>query len=290
MPRKRTKPRINIFQYSDFRTYLKDLVHELKELNKNFTMRTFAEQAGFGSPSFLKMIIDGERTLTEKALPKFCETLNIKNREKDFFITLVKFNQSTDPDTKKILFEELNKLRPRVTFSKIKNHQAKYLSNDYYAAIREMVLLKDFKEDAKWIAAKCLPRISPTEAREAIETLLELRMLKRDENNNLVQSDPIVDTGQSATEIEAFSFHEAVLNKARRYLGHLEQEKRNFTALTIPIPTYLEKEISKRIDSFQNEILDLVNAENIHYDNVYQLNVQLFPVTNNPLIKKKKNK
>jgi uncharacterized protein (TIGR02147 family) len=279
VPRKRTKPSTNIFKYSDFRIYLKDLVKELKVLNKNFTMRYFAEQAGFGSPSFLKMIMDGERTLTDKSVQKFCEILKIQGKEKKYFERLVEFNQTENPDIKYKLFNELDKLRPRVTFSKIKTHQNKYLSNDYYAAIREMVLLKDFKEEAKWIAAKCLPRISPQEAREAIETLLELKLLQRDTSGKLIQSDPIVDTGPTASAIEAFSFHEAVLNKARRYLSYLEQEKRNFSALTIPIPSHLEKEISQRIDSFQNEILDLVNAEDIHYDGVYQLNLQFFPVT-----------
>ncbi|MBU0505721.1 MAG: TIGR02147 family protein [bacterium] len=279
MPRKRTKPLTNIFTYSDFRLYLKDLVKELKTLNKNFTMRYFAQQAGFGSPSFLKMIMDGERTLTNKSVQKFCEILKIKGKEKEYFEALVEFNQTEDPDKKQNLFNKIDKLRPRVTFSKIEQHQNKYLTNDYYAAIREMVLLEDFQEDAKWIAAKCLPRISPGEAREAIETLLELKLLIRDNTGKLIQSDPIVDTGPMASAMEAFSFHEAVLNKARRYLSHLEQEKRNFSALTIPIPSHLEREISQRIDSFQNDILGLVNADDIHYDGVYQLNVQFFPVT-----------
>lgn len=279
MPRKPTKPKTNIFLYSDFRPYLKDLVQELKKLRKGFTMRYFAEMAGFGSPSYLKMVMDGERTLTKKSIDKFCDTLEIKGREREYFILLVDFNQSKDPDEKRALYEQLKKLRPRVTFSKLKKDQRRYLENDYYACIREMVLLKDFKEDAKWIAAKCLPRISPAEAREALTTLLDLNLLKHDESGKLIQSEPVVDTGPNNEMIEAFSFHEAVLNKARKYLSYLEQEKRNFNALTIPIPSHLEPEINKRMDSFLDEILELINAEGLHYDSVYQMNMQFFPVT-----------
>ena len=262
-----------------FRAYLKDLVKELKKLREGFTMRYFAEKAGFGSPSYLKMVMDGERKLTTKSMDKFCETLGIKGREKEYFILLVDFNQSKDPDKKKELYNKLDSLRPRVTFSKLKKNQRKYLSNDYYACIREMVLLKNFKEDAKWIAAKCLPRIKPIEAREAVDTLLDMGLLKRDDSGKLIQAEPIVDTGANVDFMEAFSFHEAVLDKARKYLSYLEQEKRNFGALTIPIPSHLEKDISKRIDEFQNEILNLVNTEGLHYDSVYQMNIQFFPVT-----------
>lgn len=279
MARKPTKPHTNIYLYSDFRPYLKDLVKELKKLRPQFTMRSFARQAGFGSPSYLKMILDGKRTLTPKSLQKFCEVLGIKGRDKDYFSTLVAFHQSRDPDEKKELFDTLNRLSPRTTFPRLKIGQRKYLSNDYYACIREMVLLKDFREDAKWIAARCLPRIKPAQAREAMQTLLDLGLLKRDARGKLAQAEPIVDTGQQADFIEAFGFHEAVLNKARRSLSHLEQEKRHLTALTIPLPCSLEGEIIKRIDDFQNEILRLINVKDMEYDEVSQLSIQFFPVT-----------
>ena len=289
MPRKPIKPQTNVFEYSDFRAYLKEVVAELKKRRDDFTMRHIAEMVGFGSPSFLKMIIDGQRNLTQQSLEKLCTLFHIKGKEKQYFSLLVEFCQTDNPDTKHQVTKKMDKIRPRVTFSKLKKNQHKYLSHDYYTCIREMVLLDDFKEDAKWIASKCLPRIKPAEAREAINTLLELKLLKRDGTGKLLQSDPIVDTGQDAQATEAFSFHEAVLNKARRYLSHLDQKNRNFTALTIPIPSELDEEISQRIEVFQSEILQLINRDGLTYDNVFQLNIQFFPVTDKKKIKKDKN-
>lgn len=282
MPRKPIKPKTNIFEFQDFRLYLKALVKEFKTTREGFTMRSFAEGVGFGSPSFLKMIIDGQRSLKEKPFQKICDYFHLKDREKDYFRCLVDFTQCKDPDVKKQLTDQLDSLRPRVTYSELKKNQRKYFANDYYAAIREMVLLQDFKEDSKWIAAKCLPRIKPAEAREAIEVLLELGFLKRDDQGRLTQSDPVIDTGAQAQAEETFTYHEAVLNKARKYLSLLDQGSRNFSALTIPIPKSLEKTIAEKIYNLQNEILDLVNDENLKYDSVYQFNIQLFPVTTEP--------
>lgn len=281
MSRKLTKAKTSIFQYSDFRHYLKDRLAELKSLRRGFTARDIAHKAGFGSPSFLKMILDGKRSLTQQTETKLCDVLEIHDKERDYFTKLTAFNQETDPNAKHELLIELENLRPRVACSKLQNNQHKYLSHDYYTCIREMVLLKNFKEDAKWIAAKCLPRISPAEAREALETLMELELLKRDEKTGkLIQAQSIVNTGPVVASIEAYGFHEAMLTKARKCLSLLPHEERNFSALTVPIPKELEAEIVKRIQVMQNDILTLVNQQTLSYDNVYQLNVQFFPVTN----------
>ncbi|MBF0103859.1 MAG: TIGR02147 family protein [Deltaproteobacteria bacterium] len=279
MGRKPSKPKINIFLYSDFRSYLRDLVEALKSLRPEMTMRNLAKEIGFGSPSFVKMIIDGERKLSKTSIEKLCAYLNFKDREKKYLEYLVEFSNTSDPDKKNTLYNSIISLKPKLVFSELKKHQNKYLSNDYYACIREMVLLKDFKEDPKWIAAKCLPRITPAMAREAINTLLELGLLKRDEQQKLCQSDAVVDTGSHVEAMEAFGFHEAVLNKARRYLAHLKQQNRNFSALTIPIPAELEKVIAKKMQHLQDEILTMINQKNIQYDEVFQLNFQFFPVT-----------
>lgn len=269
----------NIFVYTDFRLYLKDLVKHHKNSKTNFSMRQIAEKAGFGSPSFLKMIIDGARTLTDKTCPTLCDAFGLSGKQKDYFVALVHFNQSDNPDEKRKLLDALQDLRPRMAFSREATLQSRYLTHDYYACIREMVLLEDFKEDAKWIAARCLPRIKPQEARTAISDLLEMGFLTRSEDGKLKQADLILDTGQQTQVTEAFGYHEAVLNKARKYLSLLDQGSRDFSALTIPIDTKLQLEIKDRITKFQNELLDLINQPNQNYENVFQLNMQFFPVT-----------
>ena len=269
----------SVFYYNNFRDFLKCRVRDLKNLRPDFTMRTCAAQIGFKSPSFLKMIMDGKRRLTDDFLSPLCETLEIDGKEKDYFILLVHYTQCEDPDAKRNLLNQINNARPRAIFSTMTKNQMKYLSEDHYAYVREMVLLKDFREDAKWIAARCFPRIKPDQARDAVQTLLDLGLLLRSPDGKLVQSENIVDTGENPLEVETFGFHEAVLNKARHYLSLAPQEKRNFTTLTIPAAESLVPHINKRIRELQDEILDLVNQQNLTHDQVYQLNVQFFPVT-----------
>ena len=53
----------NIYNFSDYRDFLKDRYRQLKEADPVFSFRHFSKQAGFGSPNYLKLVMDGKRNL-----------------------------------------------------------------------------------------------------------------------------------------------------------------------------------------------------------------------------------
>ena len=141
-------------------------------------------------------------------------------------------------------------------------------------------MLKDFKEDTKWIAARCFPKISPSEAKEALETLLKLGLLKRDSNGKLIQSEEFIQTEDIQTQVaEAYHYHEAVIDKARHALAALPQDERNYYALSLPLPKKMYQEIIKDFYEFRDKIVDKIHKCEEDFDDVYQINFQLFPLT-----------
>lgn len=275
-----TKITTNIFEYVDFKSYLKDLAAEYKKKRPHFTLRHFADKAGLKSPGLLKMVIDGDRRLTFDTTQSFCQAFDITGKEKRYFETLVQYTQAKDPDRKRQYLEELNSLRPRSQrFTLAKKHH-RYLTRDYYVTIREMVALADFREDYDFIAARCCPPIPSMEAKEAVETLLELRLLKRDTGGQLQQTDAFVHTTDRNTQaLEAYHFHEAVLNKARYALGYLPQEKRSYYALTLPLPADMVAEVINDFYQLRDRVVEKVNRRGKDYAEVYQMNFQFFPAT-----------
>ena len=61
----------SIFEYIDYRRYLKDYYDFQKKTKKYFSYRFFAQKAGINSPILLKMVFDGKRNLSRKTLEKF---------------------------------------------------------------------------------------------------------------------------------------------------------------------------------------------------------------------------
>lgn len=273
-------PPPNIFGYLDYRSYLQDLTNQLRAQDSGFTVREFARRAGLKSPGLLKMVIDGTRNLTAESAASFCQAFDLGGKARCYFEMLVRYNQATSPDERVELFDALNRLRPRSHQFTLEKKHHRYLTRDHYVAIREMVLLKGFREDDDWIAERLRPAITASEAREAVATLLELGMLRRRQDGRLEQADDFVRTTDGNTQaLEAYHFHDAVLSRARTMLGFLQQEKRSYYALTLPLPKTMVSEIIADFYALRDRIVAKINQAGLEYDEVYQMNFQFFPLT-----------
>ncbi|MBI4238030.1 MAG: TIGR02147 family protein [Deltaproteobacteria bacterium] len=269
---------IDIFHFLDYRHYLRERVSELKS-EASFNVRMFAERAGISAPGYLKMVTDGKRNLTPKTAKKFAHALELESPRSDYFRTLVLYNQTTDPDRKRAAFDRLMELRPRSQHFTEEKRIKRYFSQPHYVCIREMVALKRFREDYRWIARQCVPSISPTEAREAVATLVELGLLARTPEGRLVQAEGFVRTADQDTQaIEAYHFHEAMLVKARQALTLLPQEERNYYALTVPLPKSMFAEVVKEFYALRDRIMERITHAP-EYDDVYHVNFQIFRAT-----------
>jgi uncharacterized protein (TIGR02147 family) len=82
-----------VFEYIDYRRYLRDYYAENKKSKKYFSYRYFSSRAGIKSPVFLKLIIENKRNLTRPMIEKFCKALDLNNKEALYFRHLVLFNQ-----------------------------------------------------------------------------------------------------------------------------------------------------------------------------------------------------
>ncbi len=59
-----------IYEYSDYRQYLKDYYERNKAYNASFSYMYLAQKARINSPSFFKSVMDGKRNLTSGTIVK----------------------------------------------------------------------------------------------------------------------------------------------------------------------------------------------------------------------------
>jgi len=281
MKKTKDKSIISVFDYSDYRRFIADLTQSLKAQKSSFNQSYITKKLGLKAPGYLKMIIDGKRNLTQDLLFQFCDLLKIEGRERRYFEALVAYNQETQPDRKKLCFDDLAAIAPKKGQYEIKKNQYQYLSKPYYPCVRELVTLKDFKEDYEWMAKRCLPPISISEAKEAVATLLNLGLLERDANGKLVQPELFVRTEDYDTQIvEAYQTHDAMLSLAREALLSVPQAERQYYTMTLSLPEDKAQEVVEKFYKFRDEIVAILNqTENGKNDEVFQMNFQFFPRT-----------
>jgi uncharacterized protein (TIGR02147 family) len=267
----------SIFEYENYREYLRDYYIDAKSRNKKFSYRFFARLGGFKSGNILKIVIDGEINILPDTAEKFCKALKLDKEESTFFKNLVLFNQASTTEERARHSKELLRSRTYKKMHPLSESQYHYFDLWYFPVIRGLVALPDFQEDPQVIAKQITPEITPSEVKKALSELLQLGLLSRDETGRLVQSSPIVSSSNSITSSSLASYHREMMTKASESIDRFPRELRDLSALTLGVSKESVKLIKEMAEKFRRDILEAV-AKDPGSDSIYQLNIYLFPV------------
>jgi len=270
---------ISVFNYSDYRQFLRDWYDEAQECDEKFSARNFARRAGLASPSFLKMVIDGKRNLAPERIDKFASALKLEDDERAFFTDLVLFCQAASSAEKNHHYQRMCRCRRFMDAHTLERERFEYFSRWHYAAIREMVGLPEFRDDPAWIAARLKPQISEAEAAEAIDVLERLGMVSRDGEGNLHLAQESVGTSDTVSSMHLLNFHRSMIRRASDSLGSLDTRDRNVSSLTAAISRKRFDEITKRINDFRKELRAMLEDCSDVPEEVFQINFQVFSLT-----------
>lgn len=268
----------DIFQYDDYRRYLKDFYDFRKQEHATFSFRVFTRMAGYRSSSVLKLVIDGKRNLTRKSATRFAEALKFDDDQSKFFKILVAFNQSQSMEDKQRLAQEIVGSQIAKRLSPLSQSKFEYWSRWYHIAIREMISTQYFVNDTEWIAKHLIPRISVKEAHEAIECLIRLGIVEPTFDGKLRLTESAIATDDKIIHAFIANFHTAMLEKAKKAIQRFDRSERHISSITIALSEHSRQKALGLISKLHRELLALGN-EAPPADRVFQMNFQVFPLT-----------
>jgi uncharacterized protein (TIGR02147 family) len=270
--------RVNIFEYLDYREFLRDFYAERKANEYGFSYRAFSKRAGLRSTNYLKLVMDGERNLTPEMAQQFARGCGLTDRAADYFCELVAFNQAQSAVERTRCHQRLGRFKQYRTLHKLDAAQAAYHSTWYLPAIRELAARADFDPDPKWIARTLLPKISASEARVALDTLIQLGLLVTDEDGSVRQAQSLVTTGPGPLGHHIVNYHRTMLERAAAAIEEVPREEREISTLTLCVSQDVLLDLKERIREFRRELLQLAELTGTP-ERVVQLNFQLFPLS-----------
>ncbi len=268
----------DIYDYLDYRAWLGAYYTAAKANIPAFSYRYFARKAGFSSPNFLKLVIDGRRNLSDDSVARFAHALGLAGDERRFFAAVVAFNQAGNAEEKNSAFEQIAASRRFRNAKRLDSDLYEYLSHWYYPAIREMVARPDFHESYEWIASQLTPPITAAKAKQAITVLETLGLVVRNRNNRLERGDATVSTEHEVRSLAIGNYHRAMLGLAGESIERFPSAERHLLATTVCISSETVDEIKDRYNSLSETVLDLCDRDPSP-ERVYQLNFQLFPLS-----------
>ena len=269
---------VSVFTYMDYRSYLRDVFEHLKRERSSFSHRQFANAAGFRSSNFVLLVIQGKRNLSSEATIKIARALKLKKKESEFFENLVRFNQAKTDDERNFYYGRILENREYLLSRPLEKGQYEYYSNWYVPVIREMLLMSDFQEDPAWIADHVDPRITESEAKAALDLLVGLGLVIRDESGRLKQSSPHLFSGDDVASLAIANFQREMINIAARSIDSHRMMEREIGSLTFAVSKKKLDAAKKMIREFRSKMAGFL-AESDGADAVYQFNFQLFNVS-----------
>ncbi|MBT4762719.1 MAG: TIGR02147 family protein [Bdellovibrionaceae bacterium] len=267
-----------ILSYLNYRDYLKDFYQAKKAHKSDYSYRMFTNKAGVGSPSHLKMIMDGQRNLTAATIPKYVRALGLKTKkEVKLFELLVKYNQCKETTTKVGLFEELLKQKGKKDLSPLEKNQLSFLSKWYYVAIYVIVDIPAFRNDVKWIKEQLNSKVSAPQIKQALKDLEKLKLISK-AGESFKQTGGALSAPDEVLDIAIHKYHDSMIDLGKEALVKNTAEEREFNGATLSIKKKNLPQLKKMIRAFRKEINEITSSEE-SADMVYQLNIQLFPLT-----------
>jgi len=277
----RTHELPRVFDYLSYRDYLEDAWGALRARSSRHSYRWFSRKAGLGSPSYLKHVIDGDRNLSEDTASRFAQAFDLGPQETRYFVALVRMNQSDTTEERSRWYEELSSLPPYRATRRLDRSQYDYYALWFCVPIRELVARSDFREEPAWIAAQLRPAIKPSQARRALEVLLDLGLLDRDGDGRLRQTEALLTTGPELRLLALRRFHQQMLHRAEAAMDAMALDEREVGGVTLRLTAPQVRHLKRRLFEIRQEVLQLDGADD-GPQAVHHFALQLFPVTRWP--------
>jgi uncharacterized protein (TIGR02147 family) len=274
----------DILEYTSYRQYIADYYAERKAKSA-FSWQEFASLAGFSSSIFLKYVSEGRYNLGEATAVRVATAMKLADYECDFFVELVKFDHAKTDAEKKAAYGKM--------ISIAEAHKAKVLEGDSFRffsdwknpVIRELAPAMPGAKPLA-LAHACREKITAAEVSETLNFLVKAGLLQKDDAGNYTQTEKSVTTGpMEVTPVAVRGMHRQMGEFALDAIEGVPQAERHFSGVTLGVTHEAYDEIVQVIAECRKKVIAIATKDPA-IDEVYRLNMQLFPMTNIKGLKK----
>lgn len=271
-----------ITEYTDFRQLMLDYYEDRKRRSA-FSWRDFSKAAGFTSSSYMKVVCDGKSKLSKIGVERTGVAMGLVGFEMEYFRALVEFGQAGTEDKKKAAYERM--------LSIAKVHKVRVMEGDLFEfydswqnpVVRELAPLMPGATPGE-MAKMCYPEVSAAEVQQSLNFLTKAGLLKKAGDSFTLAETSIKGT-PDATRLALRGMHR-MMSKLATPAIDLPAGERNFSGVTMGVSRESYDRIVKVLDECRRQIIAIA-AEDKSIEQVYRLNLQLFPLTKS--VKESKN-
>jgi uncharacterized protein (TIGR02147 family) len=267
---------MNIYQYEDYRHYLKDRLEQERSA-ASFSWRKFAAKSGFTNPGYINDVIKGRRKLSNKAVEKLVRYFSFLPHEADFFRRMVAFAHSRNGGTKDRIYKELVSRRSRSSFAQLNPEISKYYQDYRYPLVRCALMALDYRGgDPSQIAKFCWPSVPVAVVRRIIKELCAWGVVKIEEGGRYAVTDKFI-APSPKLNAQIRQINREWIRQAEAALMTIGPDDRHIASMLFSVSSAMRDKIKEKIETFRSEIWNLVKNDAAKADCIMLLNTQFVP-------------
>lgn len=280
VPRVRPRPCVSVFDYVDYHVFLRDWIEARRELRPSYSYQVLANRAGLKSRSSLRLVVIGEQDLSPSSIARLGNAMDLDEAEMECFVALTAFNNAKDPAEREYYHQRWKKQKRLARSPALSSQYYSLFGKWYILPVWELVACFPFAGDFAELGNRLDPRISPEEARYALNVLLELDLLEA-AGDRYAQKQSTLLTKEQLTSPTVRAYQLQTLALVPRALEEVPQDRRHIGTLTIGLDADGWKTLTGLVQEFRQKVVHLA-SEIESVDRVYQINLQTFPLTGLP--------
>lgn len=267
-----------IFEYMDYRDFLRNLFEQRKAEHSFYSYRLFSQKAGFKSPNFLKLVVDGKRNLTKASVYRVAKAFGLNKSESDYLENLVFLNQSKTLEEKNLYLSRIMRYRVKCNPKLLETSEYDYYSRWFNPVIIELVSSVDFRDDYRKLGGAVIPQITAAEAEKSVALLLRLGMIIRNDEGTYRRSAASFTTGAQVRSVAVANYHKAMMRLAAESIERFGTAERDISSVTVAVSEQTRRLMREKVQRLRKELLELAESDR-RPERVMQLNLQLFPLS-----------
>lgn len=268
----------SIYSYTDYRAYLRDFHAEHKARNPHFSYRVAARQLGVRSANTWTKILHGSVKINDKLFPRVVALLQLPAEQARYFEALVHYGQARTPADKRAWLEEMSRYA-RATARKVQPRQYRYYARWYHSAVWALMSFYRFDGDYAKLGRILYPPITARQARETLELLVQLGLLKPRRRGRYKLVNPLITNSDEITAHQVFQL--ATMQLAAHALDKLPKPQRELSTLTLALNQKSFDQAMDHVRQCRRILLELARTTQ-QPDRVHHFNFQSFTMTRWP--------
>lgn len=264
-----------IFDYTDYREYIKDYYLEKKKVAHYYSYRYIAGRIGFAA-SFLAKLFNKQTHISIDKITPFADLMKLEGRERAYFEELVRFCKAKNKDEIQKIFERMQSIKG-IDFRTIADDEVEFFSKTYHMSMRSLLGIHKFDgKNYRKLASMLVPKITVAEAQESVSLLQRLGMIEMAEDGYYYVTEQYISTSKKWSDLAIHKYQKENITLSANTIDMLHKKDRDISTVTFCINSKMLPVVKERLAALREEMLRF-SEDFDDDDTVMHLNLQLFP-------------